>query len=1545
MQREIIVKGRTLGGSSDLTLLAPIKQGFVDSLESITYKTRTKLVLDLLHSGRKSLHEYSWAQLISDSVERVGAIQSVRVAMLEPDDKVLLAVTFDGSRESYIRVLWEKVGTLLDLVFCGTTDYVTAWDHSFDEWMAWGRRVQVEAAFFYGPAEFSARDCFYERRISRMRERGIAPNLKDAQLNELGAVLPSTEEIANHLLSPLPYPPADEPPVLESLFVRMPRELARSGLEGLASLYTLTETHRPGTRDGDILRRATIDLLREFVVLRNRFDGTIDHYLTEAASRIPRQLAWLFPGPGEPVENVRKRPPPPQKRPDPGTDPDIQGGILRSYPGVTHGVLLLLNFTNAASAKACLDWIVSNVTRDSDSTVGPPGKPFVNVGYTLAGLRAAGVDEEDLALFPEEYRQGMSARAGSLGDTGNNHPLRWRLPRRLKTLTEPPAGPAVELEAVHAIVQLRCADQAHAQIYELRDPQHPLHSYVKTLIAGLPDGTVLAAQDLVSRSDIRWGTGFPVDAFGYAVGMGQPDLAKRTPPFDFNRILLGEVVLGHDNVSDFAVDPSDPALPAKVRERERWLHNGSFLVIRKYREFVDWLDSTVTTTAAAMAKELGEPPSAYVEVVYAKLMGRQRDGRPLVDVNAHYLNFFTYKDDQQGALCPLHAHIRRANPRENPRTSVRLPRLVRRGMSYGPPVGVGGPQSERGVVFMAYNASLGEQYEVVQRWLVAGNSTGSTSGQSCPIVGVAQGGLARYFSFEHSGKVFSVKLDDATFAFNEPLSPTRLEWGIYLFAPSLSTLGRLQRLAAEAAAVAPATNSAVWSLQRGRCLLTALKLLELEKGTEAAAVAWKAAIEDPDSIDRLDSAALFAAIRQDHAGLLRTPYGVLVCDRGLLHSMLLDPNGRYSSSGQLRRMRRSFGEIPLGLDAGEIYRQQSGPINAEIEKLGEQGTFDLAFQAATQKIDAILKDAVQQSLDVKDPAYEVFFDAREVLNEVVAVLSEVWFGLQDDPGKRFARGPTDWSWKRGEPPLYPGHFTAISRYMFQPNPGPTVVSFGEDYGQALREAMRLFVTDHRASGSKPQSPTGGDAVLASAAFNHPLGTNDDDFVARTMVGVLMGLIPTIIGATLSVLTEWFRDGTFGPLRARLDGRLGYLAASQTIRAAMDAAAQARPRPQLAWRTVKCPHRLSADGGASVNLEVGDKIIFALVSGTQQSLADGQPDGRLMFGGVRDSQKAHPTHACPGYAAGIGAMLGTLAAMLTRREHISSGGAAHVFQIRGSSGVVAPAPMLGGFIRTIAARRGAKRILAWGDSWLDNPYLGYPTTSDLCRQLRKSVSIDTKLASYWTYGTAQSMAAQTNDFLDEFGNASAPFDAILLSAGGNDSTGDVLQALIEPKGSATVINLPALRAHIDRIRGNYLKIVAAIRGATQIPIIVHGYDYPIPRGLPIGTFLLRPFTCNNYDPQRDLALIVGGMRTLIDALNTMLAKLSDVSYVKLTGTISGHWPGQEVAHWFDDLHPKADAFELMANSILKTINSSVRAVRRRGILQRAGHGLQRTSPSR
>ena len=50
---------------------------------------------------------------------------------------------------------------------------------------------------------------------------------------------------------------------------------------------------------------------------------------------------------------------------------------------------------------------------------------WVTLAFTWNGLRALGVSEDALATFPDEFREGMVARADILGDTGAIIPDNW----------------------------------------------------------------------------------------------------------------------------------------------------------------------------------------------------------------------------------------------------------------------------------------------------------------------------------------------------------------------------------------------------------------------------------------------------------------------------------------------------------------------------------------------------------------------------------------------------------------------------------------------------------------------------------------------------------------------------------------------------------------------------------------------------------------------------------------------------------------------------------------------------------------------------------------------------------------------------------------------------------------------------------------------------------------------------------------------------------------------------------------------------------------
>ncbi len=130
------------------------------------------------------------------------------------------------------------------------------------------------------------------------------------------------------------------------------------------------------------------------------------------------------------------------------------------------------------------------------------------------------------------------------------------------------------------------------------------------------------------------------------------------------------------------------------------------------------------------------------EKLASKFIGRWRDGTP-VEVSPDKPDFpltqdpnqstnFTYGNDPTGTRCPIGAHIRRVNPRDAFGFDGRLinrRRITRRGLPYGPYVPEDATTdsaeldaTDRGVVFMALNASITRQFEFVQQqWITYGN--------------------------------------------------------------------------------------------------------------------------------------------------------------------------------------------------------------------------------------------------------------------------------------------------------------------------------------------------------------------------------------------------------------------------------------------------------------------------------------------------------------------------------------------------------------------------------------------------------------------------------------------------------------------------------------------------------------------------------------------------------------------------------------------------------------------------------------------------------
>ena len=104
---------------------------------------------------------------------------------------------------------------------------------------------------------------------------------------------------------------------------------------------------------------------------------------------------------------------------------DIQHILLTRTPALT-GRYEFLSFRSSSGGRAWLSELLKTVQSAAEvlSSV-DKDKRWVTLAFTWNGLKALGVDEASLATFPEEFKQGMPARASMLGDTGANHPDNW----------------------------------------------------------------------------------------------------------------------------------------------------------------------------------------------------------------------------------------------------------------------------------------------------------------------------------------------------------------------------------------------------------------------------------------------------------------------------------------------------------------------------------------------------------------------------------------------------------------------------------------------------------------------------------------------------------------------------------------------------------------------------------------------------------------------------------------------------------------------------------------------------------------------------------------------------------------------------------------------------------------------------------------------------------------------------------------------------------------------------------------------------------------
>ncbi|NYI04204.1 Dyp-type peroxidase [Allostreptomyces psammosilenae] len=382
-------------------------------------------------------------------------------------------------------------------------------------------------------------------------------------------------------------------------------------------------------------------------------------------------------------------------------DPAACGGWLAMMAD-THVTTALEQFEASlarAEAAAVVEGILDPRAKARAITILPDGGAFVNLALSAAGYRALGLADR----MPDDPSFLLGSKDASI-----------LAKLRDPAVEEWEAGYQGELHAL-VLVADDDAENLAATVAAIEA------SLAGTDSAGTPIGEVAHRETGVAMrldDDGRPLASAPVrEHFGFVDGISQPlffasDIAearRRNGGID-----------GYDSSAPLAlVLIKDPGGGPDG--------HGSYFAYRKLRQDVAAFKDGRRRVAEAIALEAGreEATPADEELAGAYMVGRFRDGTPVVvqDVPGWTTlpNNFTYDGDADGVRCPLHAHIRKVNPRGDTRAQLGIPlggsqarRIARRGVSFGPQTLDPAPEDEVGLLFLSAQASIVDQFEFTQ---------------------------------------------------------------------------------------------------------------------------------------------------------------------------------------------------------------------------------------------------------------------------------------------------------------------------------------------------------------------------------------------------------------------------------------------------------------------------------------------------------------------------------------------------------------------------------------------------------------------------------------------------------------------------------------------------------------------------------------------------------------------------------------------------------------------------------------------------------------
>jgi Dyp-type peroxidase family len=436
---------------------------------------------------------------------------------------------------------------------------------------------------------------------------------------------------------------------------------------------------------------------------------------------------------------------------------DVQGFITSGYGHLPYAAYLFVAFQDAQQGRRWLEMVARGVTSSSRWPTLPDGKKLkpplaVNIALTANGLSALGVPSRVLCTFPVEFQEGIAReeRSRILGDTEESDPAKWEL----GGTASPP---------LHAVVFIHAVSGAGLDI--------AVDAY-RAVLAETGGGVF----ELPGSMQNGYRPEGDYEPFGFHDGIAQPSIAG----IGGEGVPTGEFILGYSN--HYGIIPPTPVVPAKLDAKgllplldnpyhasERLSDlgfNGSYVVYRK-------LQQDVAGFWQFLKRETRDGGGAELDAgrliwLGARLVGRWPSGAPLVlapngdDPRLGNRDDFLYRGDGDGLSCPLGAHIRRTNPRDDIKpypaaeslSMSEAHRLLRRARVFGTPLFdatvLSDPASAacraailaladdgraRGIHFFCVNANIRSQFEFVQQTWCNNANFGGLNDNKDPING------------------------------------------------------------------------------------------------------------------------------------------------------------------------------------------------------------------------------------------------------------------------------------------------------------------------------------------------------------------------------------------------------------------------------------------------------------------------------------------------------------------------------------------------------------------------------------------------------------------------------------------------------------------------------------------------------------------------------------------------------------------------------------------------------------------------------------------